>query len=54
VETVESGRNVLAGCMHERIVQVSLQAQKGKKYIWPYGDGETAKRIVGILIPKEE
>jgi len=54
VETVESGWNVLVGCMHERIVQVGLQAQKGKKYAWPYGDGKTARRIVEILHVKAQ
>jgi len=57
VETVESGWNILVGCVPERIIQVSLQVQVGRKYVWPYGNGKTAKRVVEMLhikVQKEE
>jgi len=49
-ETLEVGANILAGTNPEKIVDcVSLMDVKNKKWINPYGSGDTGKNIVKIL-----
>jgi len=49
VETVEAGWNTLVGYDPKRIVKVAFEARSGRESVWPYGDGQAAKKIVSAL-----
>jgi len=49
VETVETGWNTLVGCDPWRMVQAALETRLGGESVWPYGDGQAAKRILDLL-----
>ena len=50
VETVESGWNTIcSGSNIKQITQTAINAQPGIKIIFPYGKGDSAKKIVTIL-----
>ena len=50
VETVETEWNVLVGWDVERILEAVRMAKPGREESEPYGDGQAAGRIVGILV----
>jgi len=50
VETVESGRNVLAGCDHQRILDAVREMRPPSGSAAPYGDGLAGERIVSAII----
>jgi UDP-N-acetylglucosamine 2-epimerase len=49
VETANSGCNVLVGCEPSRIIEAALKANSEQDVVYPYGDGQAAARIVGLL-----
>ncbi len=49
VETAESGRNVLAGCDPQHIVEAVRTMRPLSGSAAPYGDGQAAERIVNSI-----
>ena len=47
---METGWNTLVGCNIEKILKAVQTARPGKEESEPYGDGQAAGRIVGILV----
>ena len=46
---VEAGRNTLVGCDVQRIAQAALEVRMEVESVWPYGDGRTGERIIGLF-----
>jgi UDP-GlcNAc3NAcA epimerase len=53
VETVALGWNQVVGACHKKIYTAFLQAQKGRTDVLPYGDGQSAKRIIETILETE-
>ena len=49
VETIQSGWNVLAGTNLRRIVKAATNAKEGDHIRSPYGNGDSARRLVEVL-----
>lgn len=52
-ETIDVGANMLAGTSFDRILEAAkLMVKRQKGWVNPFGDGKTAKKIIGILMEK--
>lgn len=50
VETVDLGWNQVVGACQGQIVSAFLQAKTGFKGVFPYGDGQSCRRILNVLL----